>query len=327
MELTPEQAEAFEKYFEAYPQLTKNMKLFGDVFKKLSQQQEKDIKKLNEQVKLGIKGYKDQKAMMDQLDQQLIDLKFSTEDLTKEQIQSRKSVLQNQKAELQAAAAKQQASEALSEFITKAGVRIVQGAGQLVKGLQANGSGTDLAAGLFDTAIDVGTAGMSFAGKGLNAIGDAAMAAGVATEGLGFVVGGALKVIGNFVDAGSEVTGKLLKFANEVLQKEVEKTYTAFNQLSASGALFADGMTGMRHAAGDAGLTVEQFSKIVAENSEAIAASGLGMTQGAKMIGGALSAGGTNMRKQLLNLGVGFEEQGALVATVIKDMRGASVGP
>jgi hypothetical protein len=86
-------------------------------------------------------------------------------------------------------------------------------------------------------------------------------------------------------------------------------------------------MTGMRQAAGDAGLTVEQFSKIVAENSEAIAASGLGMTQGAKMIGGALSAGGTNMRKQLLNLGVGFEEQGALVATVIKDMRGSSVGP
>ena len=158
MELTPEQAEAFKKYFEAFPQLTKNMNLFGDVFKKLSQQQEKDIKKLNEQVKLGIKGYKDQKALMDQLDQQLIDLKLSTEDLTKEQVQSRKSVLQNQKAELQAAAAKQQASEALSEFITKAGTRIVQGAGQLVKGLQANGSGTDLAAGLFDTAIDVGTA-------------------------------------------------------------------------------------------------------------------------------------------------------------------------
>ena len=327
IELTPEQVEAFKKYFEMYPQLTKDMNLFGASFKKNWQQNEKDIKKLNEQVKLGIKGYKDQKALMEQLDEQLIDLKINTEGLSKQEVEARKGVLQKQKADVQAAAATQQASEALSEFITKAGTRIVQGAGQLVKGLQANGSGTDLAAGLFDTAIDVGTAGMSLAGKGLNALGDAAMAAGVATEGLGFVVGGALKVIGNVVDAGSEVTGKVLKFANEVLQKEVEKTYTAFNQLSASGALFADGMTGMRNAAGDAGLTVEQFSKIVSENSEAIAASGLGMTQGAKMIGGALATGGTKMRKELLNLGVGFEEQGALVATVIKDMRGASVGP
>jgi hypothetical protein len=327
MEFTPEQLEAFRKYLEQYPQLTKDMTQFGATFKKTWQQNEKDIKKLNEQVKLGIKGYKDQKAMMEALDEQLIDLKINTEGLSKQEVEARKGVLLKQKADVQAAAATQQASEALSEFITKSGTRIIQGAGQLVKGLQANASSTELAAGLFDTAIDVGTAGMSLAGKGLNALGDGAMAAGAATEGLGFIVGGALKVIGNVIDSGSEITNKLLKFGNEVLQKEVEKTYTAFNQLSASGALFADGMTGMRHAARDAGLTVEQFSKIVTENSQAIASSGLGMTQGAKLIGGALQAGGTQMRKQLLNLGVGFEEQGALVADVIKDMRGATVGP
>ena len=324
MEFTPEQIEAFKKYLEQYPQLTKDMNLFGASLKKVGQQNEKDIKKLNEQVKLGIKGYKDQKALMDQLDEQLINLKINTEGLSKEEVKAIQSVVKKQKADLLAAAVTQQASEALSEFVTKSGTRIVQGAGQLVKGLQANASSTELAAGLFDTAIDVAAVGLKGAGAVAETFGNKMMmSANPIVAGLGLITSG----IGAVVNAGAEQAAKIAKFGVDILQKEVEKTYTAFNQLSASGALFADGMTGMRNAAGDAGLTVEQFSKIVSENSEAIAASGLGMTQGAKMIGGALSAGGTNMRKQLLNLGVGFEEQGALVATVIKDMRGASVGP
>ena len=38
--------------------------------------------------------------------------------------------------------------------------------------------------------------------------------------------------------------------------------------MSASGALFAEGLTGMLDSAGKAGLTVEQFSKVVQNSSE-----------------------------------------------------------
>ena len=326
MEFTPEQFEQFLKYLEQYPKVTKSMDLFAAQFNR----SEKDIKKLNEQVRLGIKGYKDQKAMMDRLDDKLLDLSINVDNLSKKEVAAQKAVLQKQKIDLQYASASQQASEAISEFITKSGVRIVQGAGQMVKGLQNNASSTELSVGLFNTAIDVGTAGMSLAGKGLNSLGDAAMAAGFFTEGLGFAVGGALKVIGTVVDKGAEVTNKLAKFGVEVLSKEVEKTYTAFNQLSASGALFANGMTDMRNAAGSAGYTVEQFSKIVSENSESLAASGLSVSQATRYLGGVLGGVGkdaTKMRSQLLKLGVGFDEQGSLVATVIRDMRGTTTGP
>jgi len=97
--------------------------------------------------------------------------------------------------------------------------------------------------------------------------------------------------------------------------------------MSASGAMFADGMTGMRASAHAAGLTVEQFSQVVKGSSAQLASSGMSVAEAAQYTGRVMAAGGGKMQQSLLKLGYGFEEQGALVADVMQAMRGSAAGP
>jgi len=124
----------------------------------------------------------------------------------------------------------------------------------------------------------------------------------------------------------SESASKLAKFGIEVLSAELKKSVESFMTMSASGALFADGVQGMRDASLAAGLTVNQFAKVVQENSSTLAGSGLGVSGGIKKVGAALKAGGDTMQRSLLNLGYSLEDQAGLVAETMKDMR-QSGGP
>lgn len=195
--------------------------------------------------------------------------------------------------------------------------------GGLIKGLQAGSSGTQLATGMMTAAVDVA------AGSG-KALGGVIGGVGGAMSGMGGkakLVGMGLTVLGGAIGFASEAAGKLAKFGIEVLSKEVEKTVGAFNTMSASGAIFANGMQGMRDASAGAGLTVDQFAKVVSANSESIGAAGLGVAEGAKQIGRV----GKELQKsgvqtQLLKLGYSFEEQAALTAETMANMRKAGGG-
>ena len=80
-------------------------------------------------------------------------------------------------------------------------------------------------------------------------------------------------------------------------------------------------MTGLRDAAKNAGLTIEQFSETIQRQSSNIAAAGLSVPEGAKRIGDALRAGGEDLRGNLINLGFSIAEQGDLVAETMALMR------
>jgi hypothetical protein len=223
-------------------------------------------------------------------------------------------------------------ARAEAETVTAAGTKQMVGilasgatsaVGGLIKGLQAGSSGTQLATGMMTAAVDVA------AGSG-KALGGVIGGVGGAMSGMGGkakLVGMGLTVLGGAIGFASEAAGKLAKFGIEVLSKEVEKTVGAFNTMSASGAIFANGMQGMRDASAGAGLTVDQFSKVVSANSELIGASGLGVAEGAKQIGRV----GKELQKsgvqtQLLKLGYSFEEQAALTAETMANMRKAGGG-
>jgi hypothetical protein len=200
-------------------------------------------------------------------------------------------------------------------------------AGSFVKGLQGNASATELSTTLMTGAIDMATGAASTAGQGISKMGDTALALGKPGSKLQ-IMGAAASLAGSALSAMSEGAGKLAKFGIEVLAKEVEKTVTAFNTMSASGAMFANGMTGMRNAANSAGLTVEQFSKVVQANSDSLAGSGLGVGEATRKMGQVsaeldktVGKSGQSLRTELLKLGVSFEEQAALSAEVMADMR------
>jgi len=220
-------------------------------------------------------------------------------------------------------AAMSNAALGFARMSAQVGNSVASATGGFVKGVQSGQSSFTLSAGLMSGAVDVANQGVQAAAAGIQGVGQiAAGSTKPALRGLGIaaqVAGVALGFMGNS-------TSRLAKFGIEVLSKELEKTVSAYQRTSASGALFADGLQGMRDAAGDAGLNVDQFSNVVSANSTTIAGAGLSVTDGVKRIGGALRSGGAAMKQELLNLGYSFEEQASLVADTMQRMAGAG-GP
>lgn len=175
-----------------------------------------------------------------------------------------------------------------------------------------------LAGTMVNTAKNMAGVGASFITGLQNNASDLSMLGGVTKSSIG-IIGSAIPFVG-------ESLTKLGTFVVDVLIAEFEKTTKAFTTANQAGALFADGMTGLRNAAADANLTIEQFASVLGRHSTDLARLGMGVTEGARRVGGALTAGGDQMRKTLLTLGYSFEEQAGLVAETMADMR-ASGGP
>jgi hypothetical protein len=234
--------------------------------------------------------------------------------------------LQEEKVALQSSQATQNVAAGLSNLTTSLGSVIsgalINGSIDFAKGLQDGQSGIEL----YGNAAKNSAKGIA---AGFTTVGDVATVTGEAMSKLPGpigAVGAALMLLGPLIKLTASTMGKLSSEGLDMLQKEVQKTQKAFASTSSSGALFADGMTGMRNAAGAAGLTVNQFADVIKTHSADISAAGLGVTEGAKKVGGALSAGGPQMQKQLRNLGFSIEEQAGLVAETMKDMKGSSSG-
>ena len=203
--------------------------------------------------------------------------------------------------------------------------------GGAIKGLQSGASSIELATGLASAAIDTA--------------GDAAKATGAAVGSLGVLtnssnpkikaLGGVAELAGKAIGYIGEAASKAAKFGLEVVSKELEKTITAFNTLSKSGAMFADGMTGMRKAAGDAGLSVDIFAKVVGERSADLGAAGIGVTEATKRMGSVaktfsetMGSSGQTVQMELRKLGYSLEEQAGLIAETMADLnrRGTARG-
>jgi hypothetical protein len=119
--------------------------------------------------------------------------------------------------------------------------------------------------------------------------------------------------------------GDLAQFGVGVLLTELKKTQEAFAKSSSAGALFADGMTGLRNSANAAGLTVQQFGAVISANRQVLAESGLSVGDAARAIGNVGRVIRTSgIQTQLMNLGFSFEEQAALTADVLSTMRRAN---
>jgi hypothetical protein len=277
----------------------------------------KQFTKLNTDLEKGRKKIIDLGPTIKDLDQQIEDL---DDGIKKSELEIERQRLASQFLTAQYKKAAGQLTLAIGDTLVKG---IFKGTKTLVNDLQNNSSGIALAGDLMTQAIDSSQAGMTAVAKTGESLGAGMSQLGGKAGKFGIALSAGSAAVEYFTAGISEAA----KAGIDMLVKEVEKTVKAFNDSTASGALFADGMTGMRNAAGDAGLTVEQFSGVIKANGETIASAGFGMTEGAKKIGGALKAGGDVMKKHLLNLGVGFEEQAELVAQTMKDMRGSSMGP
>lgn len=194
------------------------------------------------------------------------------------------------------------------------GASVAMMTNQLAHGLQGSGSSIQVAGTLLKTGISAST-------QVLQGLAGAVKGAGQALTAFGPLVGAfgtALNALGTAAGAVAGALGSAAGAIAEVLINEIEKTQQSFFSASRAGALFADGMMGLRTAATDGSMTLSQFADVITRHTGDIAQAGLGITEGAKRIGGALAAGGSSMRRELFNLGFSFEEQGGLVAETMR---------
>lgn len=349
-DISPDSQKALEALTKLYPELEGLLKTSKSLGKEWSQQfnwsaanwpkEKAALEQHIKQIKLvsgpdgltkfsnalkGNSNHLDQyRQQLQSLDQALEELNDTTDDAT---AGSRKQQLEQMREQM---AMKIAGAQFRADLIRTGGVlasslsdTVTRSVGQFTKGLQGGASATDLSTTLMNGAVDAASAGTDALGKTVSGTGAVLQNS---TNPKLKVLGAVAGVAGDMIGMAGQSASKLAKFGIEVLSKEVERTVKAFNDTTAAGALFTDGMTGMRNASAAAGLTTDQFANVVKNNSETLAASGLGVTAGAKAIGNAMKMGGEGAKKQLLNLGYSFEEQAGLYAETAAAMRRTAGG-
>lgn len=184
--------------------------------------------------------------------------------------------------------------------------------------------GSSSAADGISTTANVLNQGIGLASQGMQSAATAGQAAGtamMALPGPTKIVGVALAGLASVAGMASGVLSGALQFANTFLSQEFIKTAKSFEAMSSSGAFFADGLTGMRTAAGQAGMTLVDYSAVVEKNSELLSKAGLGVADGVKKVGAVTAQiGKSGLREDLLRLGFSIQDQADITTQYIGDL-------
>jgi hypothetical protein len=170
---------------------------------------------------------------------------------------------------------------------------------------KATGKGAvDIGKGLGSFALQVGKGDTSF--KSLNKVID------VTAGALGGMAK-ALPVAGDAIAAGITAAAEAAKF----MLDQMDQVAKGFNEMGSVGALTADGMTGLIRQFTQSGLGLQSFTKLVADNSQALAAMSGIVGDGAEVFSqaiGQLTQGNDN---SLRKLGMNADQIGETVGVFV----------
>jgi hypothetical protein len=174
-------------------------------------------------------------------------------------------------------------------------------------------------------AIDLFTRAAEGVSTGLEKVGLASMKT---LNPVAMLAGAAIKVAGSFIGTLAPVIGAIAQKLNDTFGKELSQTVDNFRTLSASGAIFADGMTEMRNAAHSSGMSMDVFTRGIQQAGDSVRNLGYGFSGGVGLISDVahefssnFNENGQSLTTQMLNLGFGFEDQIALTAEYMSSQR------
>jgi hypothetical protein len=206
----------------------------------------------------------------------------------------------------------------LTSTVTKSFTSVASSVGNftlaLTKSYQSASSGFEMGLTTGAAGIDALAGTASKVGKGISFVGDKmAQSGNVFVSGIGTIVsvlGGATSAV---ADQFKEIAGKVMPIVLDELRMYQNSLVTS----SSAGALFSNGVTGMRLAAKDAGIDLGTFSKVVKENQGSLEIFGGSMQNGIKRLANVnQTLKSSGLEKQLLNLGYSVEEIPGMIATV-----------
>lgn len=274
----------------------------------------------------GRRAYRDMSATIDSLDKKIEELGDATDNETAEK---KKLLIQERQAIqlMQEHNAKQRAViTAITQFSKSVSTTAAKSIGNFATGLLEGSSAFTLAGGLMEGAMDTANAGMQAVGTAATTFGSTALAS---TTPKVQKLGGAAMIAGVGLQfLGTALTG-IGKAGIQILVKELEKTVTAFQNVTRVGGTFAGGMDDIYGVATAAGVSVQQFAAVMDRNAQNLSQSGLGVAEGAKQmarVSKSFRENGGAVSKELIKLGYSVEEQNDLVAQSMANLRKTAGG-
>ena len=190
-----------------------------------------------------------------------------------------------------------------------------------LKAAASGGNALEIAAGYQSAQLDITNQKFQAGAGALTDFGRATAGAGGFVGGLGIaatIAGGALGFVSN------QIT-ELAKSGIGFLLSQTNKMITGFQDMSRVGAVFSDGMMGMTNAASMAGMTVDQFSKVVDASRKDLSSMGMGLSEASRRMASVFSGpAGKKMQDGMYALGMTAEEQGQALAQTMAIMAGPS---
>jgi hypothetical protein len=256
---------------------------------------------------------------LDQLEKTLSDFEKGIIDLDREQEQQIRKLKKEAEARERNIEQQEMASMMLNRVggaVRQLGSQLIGAAINIAGTIQGGASGFGIAGAVIESQAQitntvlqgVSTAGTT-AGLGLMAAGGKAKLFGIALAGVSTALGVA-----------SDLYTQALVGYNRIIVAEGEKLLNAVKSAAAAGALMADGADGMLASLNGSMYTLEDYAEMVKSNSGLLAEANMGVGQAANMFGKVNKELGP-VSKGLLSLGIGYREQGAIIADVMADMR------
>lgn len=211
----------------------------------------------------------------------------------------------------------QQVRQNLEQF----GTQMIQGNAQVVQAIQSGASG-------FTIAGQSMIASMQLQNTAVQTMTGLATQAGGALMNFGGIVG---KIAGAGIVLGAQFMGLQSALKTQAKQLQIqtlmaggEQILKAYQEMTAAGASYVGGLQRVQSALKGSDYTLQDFSSMVKANSETLAKANMSVSEAALMfgrVGAIFDKDGKKMRRELLALGFNYQEQGALMAEVMADMR------
>lgn len=214
-----------------------------------------------------------------------------------------------------------QAGKFMIGYVTAIQQVTLQGIGQVLSTIQSGGSGFAIANAQMAMNLDIANTHVQQLAAGAQLAGGAiAMIPGVASK----VVGLAVMLGAEAKKASSQLKTDAQKMFNQLLMAGGDQLLNSYVNLTRSGVVLASGADSLRNSLSVGGtmqISFQTYEKMLAGNTELLARSNMGMAAATEMlakVGAKLKSQGID--KGLQALGIGMEETGTIIATIMRDI-------
>jgi len=313
----------------------KKMEHLGYSIKHITEFAEKAIKTQKDYQAKAQKSFDQQKINIDNLSEKFKSGAITADGLNEELANLRGQINRTANAEQKAALIKQKAgleeigsahlrSKMLGDSMGLLSGTVIKGVGNAfmtaATRAMAGGTGIEVASEFMKSGIDVANSASQVGASALTSFGTATAGAGGKVGAMGKVA----VVAGTAIGFLSNSISELAKAGIGFMVSQTTKLIGGFNTMSNAGAIYAGGLVEMTKTANSAGMTLEMFSKAVADNRDVLARTGMGVGESSKKLAKSMAAGGEPMRLGMFALGLSMEEQADAMAKTMSLMAGPS---